>query len=217
MVRTRPHPKNRPGLTLLEVIVTVTILAVIAVPITLNFAISSRLGGESARLDFAALTLAQIADASARFSGTQGTTSFTQTILPGGGTNAGRLSHLTTKIVAGSGNACGGNYLTPGNWKAPFYNRLIPSTGLQIAEGFFAQDLLVRYDSVGVIRANPGTTTNTTSWATMAIVMNNVSRSDAMGLRARVEGTSTATTGTVRFPDTGDPVSVQYHYNIHGC
>ncbi len=90
---------------------------------------------------------------------------------------------------------------------------------MKIADGFFADDTLSRYDSTGVIRKVPpsSTNTNTTSWGTLAIVMQGVTRTDAEGLRTRVEGTSTATTGAVRFAPNTDPVTVYYHFNIHGC
>ncbi len=211
----------RVGLTLLEVVVTIAILGIIAVPITLNFASSSRGGGESARLDQAAIQLAKIADAAARFSGIQaGTPSFSQVLFVGGGTNPGRLSQLTTEVTAASLNACGGTFTSgPTLWKGPFYNWLIPTTGFKITDGFFADDTLSRYDSVGAVRKIPPSSTNQnrTSWGTLAIVIQNVSRSDALGLRTRLEGTSTVTTGSVRFADTGDPVTVYYHFNIHGC
>ena len=213
-----PPRRGLAGITLMEMIVTLTILGVLAVPITLNFAASSRLGGESARLDQAVLTLRKIADWSSRFSGTQGANSFSQVMLVGG-TNPGRLSYLTRKVITGDVNACGGAFLTPANWRGPFYNRIIPPTGLKIAEGFFADDTLSRYNAAGVVEKVPAgfTNTNTVVPGTLAIVMRNVTRTDALGLRTRIEGTSTATTGTVRFATTGDPVTVYYHFNIHGC
>ena len=211
--------KLRMGLTLLEVVVTIVILGIIAVPITLNFSASTRGSGESARLDEAAFKLAKIADAAGRFSGVQGTNSFTQTMFPGGGTNPGRLSHLTTKLVAGDLNACGGAYASITLWKGPFYNHVIPKSGFKIVDGFFADDTLSRYDSVGNVTKVPATggTSNTTSWGTLAIVMQNVTRTDADGLRTRIEGSSGVTVGTVRYATTGDPVTVYYHFNIHGC
>lgn len=218
------HTARRAGLTLFEVIVTLGILAVIAVPITLNIASSSRLGGESARFDEAAIVLARLADQASRYSGTQGASSFSQVMLPvNGGTNPSRLSQLTTKLIDPELNSCGGAIASEANWKGPFFNVLIPKTGLQIAEGFFAEDLLVRYNLAGVAEvfppapASPASNVNTTEPATLAIIMNNVSRSDALGLQSRIEGTSTETSGTVRFPPTGDPVTVRYHFSVHGC
>ncbi len=206
----------RRGLTLLEVIVTIAILGILAVPITLNFASSSRGGGESARLDEAALRLSKMADAASRYSGIQtSNASFYQVMLA----NPGRLSQLTTKPTASSTNACGGLFSSLTLWKGPYYNWPIPTTGTKITDGFFADDTLSRYDSVGVVTKVPATggNTNQTSWGTVAIVMQSVSRSDALGLRSRIEGTSTATTGTVRFADTGDPVTLYYHFGTHGC
>jgi prepilin-type N-terminal cleavage/methylation domain-containing protein len=212
---------GRQGLTLIEVIVTIAVLSIIAVPITLNYSASSRGGGESARLDNVALKLAKLADAAGRFSGIQaGSPSYAQTLFLGGGTNPGRLSYLTNEVTAASVNSCGGT-ITSGTtlWKGPFYNWALSTAGFKIADGFFADDTLSRYDSVGNVRKVPPSSTNQnrTSWGTLAIVMQDVSRSDAVGLRTRVEGASTATTGSVRFADTGDPVTVYYHFNIHGC
>lgn len=221
----RPHvprapERSRKGLSLIEVVVTIGILGALAVPITLNFAASSRGGGESARLDEAALKLTKLADAAGRFSGIQaGSPSFGQVMFLGGGTNPGRLSQLTTEVTAASLNACGGTFTSAVTlWPGSFYNWLIPTTGFKIAGGFFADDTLSRYDSVGTVTKVPvGGNANRTSWGTLAIVMRNVTRSDALGLRTRIEGVSTATTGAVRFADTGDPVTVYYHFNIHGC
>lgn len=215
----------RRGVTLLEIVVALAIMVVIAGAIFLAVGSSSRTGGDAARIDEAATTLARLADALARYSNASVNPeeqSFTQVIsgiasgILTGGVNAGRLSYLTTKITNTDLDSCGAAYSNgeANRWIGPFYPTPIPATGLRIADGFFANDLLVRYDQAGV----PSTAGGPTTPATLAIVMPGVAIEDARALAQAVEGDQGGVVGAVRFTASGNaPVTVSYHVNIHGC
>ena len=209
---------RKSGLTLTEVIVTLTILAVLAAVVSRSIVNSSRNAGDARRVDQAAVTLAKLADASSRNSMYRASllkeTSFSLRMISTGSYNPSRLSFLVSRPASTDKTYCGTTY-TSTAWKYPFYNRLIPRSGLLIAEGFFVDDLTVRYDSTGNISATMATPTTS---GYMAIVMRGVDRKDAVSLRTRVEGlTSGPTTGAIRFDDTIDPTTVYYYWNIHGC
>jgi prepilin-type N-terminal cleavage/methylation domain-containing protein len=208
----------RAGLTLTEVVVTVAILAILATVVTRSFVNSSRVGGDARRIDQAATTLAKLADASSRNSLYRASllkeTSFSLRMVSTGSYNPSRLSYLTDRPASTAKTYCGTTY-TSTTWKYPFYNRIIPPTGLLIAEGFFAEDATIRFDSTGT---NSTTMASLTTSGFMAIVMKNVTLGDAEALRTRVEGlTSESNVGSVRFDDTLDPTTVYYYWNIHGC
>ena len=214
---------GRRGVTLLEIIVALAIVVVIAGAIFLTIGTSSRTGGDAKRVDEAATNLAELADALAKYSNRPAAAkdqSFAQTISGNadGGVNAGRLSYLTTKILATDRDSCNTVYvaLEAARWLGPFYSTPVPTTGLKIAEGFFANDLLVRYDQSGVPNIAPLDVLRTPG--TLAIVIPNVAIEDARALLLAVEGEQNGTSGAVRFSATGDaPVTVSYHVAIHGC
>lgn len=217
---------TRRGLTLFEVVVAVSVLAVIGGVIYINQAAASRLGGEAANVDLAARTLAEIADAAGRVTGTGGATSFNQIIGQDKATvtaNAKKLSQLSFKISTSDQNSCFYNYTAAevGRWDVPFYYRLFPTTGFKIAPGYIAQDELLRYNSVGVLTtlANRPAESDHRAVGTMAVVMPNTARADAVALMNRVEGDQSGVTGAVRFyPLTGsDVVTLEYHFTLRGC
>jgi len=213
---------GRRGVTLLEIIVALAIVVVISGAIFLTIGTSSRTGGDAKRVDEAATNLAELADALAKYSNrplAAKDQSFAQTISgnANGGVNAGRLSYLTTKILATDRDSCNTVYgALAALWLGPFYSTPVPTTGLKIAEGFFANDLLVRYDQSGVPNNAPLNVLRTPG--TLAIVMPNVAIEDARALLLAVEGEQNGTSGAVRFTAAGDaPVTVSYHVAIHGC
>ena len=214
---------GRRGVTLLEIIVALAIIVVIAGAIFLTIGTSSRTGGDAKRVDEAATNLAVLADALAKHSNRPAAArdqSFAQTIggNANGGVNAGRLSYLTTKILATDRDSCNTVYgALAALWLGPFYSTPVPTTGLKIAEGFFANDLLVRYDQSGVPNISPLNVLRTPG--TLAIVIPNVALEDARALQQAVEGDQTGgVNSVVRFNANGDlPVTVSYHVNIHGC
>lgn len=217
---------SRRGATLFEVIITVGIMAIIAGAVYINEATSSKLGGESANVDRAAITLAEIADAAGRTTGTGGATSFNQDIGNANANvsaNAGKLSQLTTKLVNGDLNSCMYAYTTSevGRWIRPYYYRILPTTGFNLAPGYFAQDSLIRYNQAGVptTLANRPAHNDAFSYGTLAIVMPNTQLQDAVALANRVEGDQSGILGAVRyFPRDGStPVTLEYHFTIRGC
>jgi len=217
------------GVTLTEVVVTVAILGILASVIVVGVETSSRLGGEAKRIDDAAFVLAKLRDASVRYNlgFTIRDTSFTANIsgvgARSGGVNPGRLSHLTTKITTSNFNSCGFAYTAPqaNAWARNFYTSPISSsTPIRIADGFVADDILVRYDSLGVPRQLSSVDVNRLlAPGTLAIVMRDVALSDAQALAARMEGDqSGGNQSIVRFTASGNaPVIVYYHMVIHGC
>ncbi len=222
--KTSARNVTRRAFTLLEVIVAAAIIGIIATVVVLGVEGSSRVGGETKRIDDAAAVLAALRDAAVRYNlGDRGDTSFTWRIslATAKGTNPGRLSQLTTKILSTDLNSCGGAFSTlNANWLRNFYPAPISSTTpFRIADGFMANDKLERFDLNGNPQANPGTTNDVTTPATLAIVMEGVALSDAQALANRVEGENTGVSpSVVRFTPSGNaPVKVYYHMAVHGC
>jgi prepilin-type N-terminal cleavage/methylation domain-containing protein len=216
--------RRRSAFTLMEVIVAVVILAVLASTVVISVA-SSRTGGDEARIEQAAFVLEKLRDAIARYNiGDRGDTSFTWRISgltnKRGGINPGALSQLTNQITATSLNSCGVAYgaVPPTNWLKNFYTQPIATGGsFKIADGFVANDQLVRYDAAGALSVIAGT--DVTTPGTLAIVMPNVSLADAQALVFRMEGDTTrGNMSVIRFTPSGNaPVTVSYHMAIHGC
>lgn len=227
LARAPSRPRLPRGVTLIEVVVTVAILGVLAAVIIVGVETSSRLGGEARRIADAAFVLAKLRDASVRYNlgAFIRDTSFTARIGGGalGGVNPGRLSHLTAKITTADLNSCAFAYtsIQAAAWVRNFYSSPISSsTPFRIADGFFADDTLARYDSNGTpTHLVSGDATRLTAPGTLAIVMQNVAISDARALAARMEGDqSGGNSSIVRFTASGDaPVTVYYHMMIHGC
>ncbi len=216
------------GVTLLEVVVTLAILAVLGTVIVPAVETSSRIGGEAKRVDDAVSVLAALRDASVRYNlGSVGDASFTRTIgLVPGGINPGRLSHLTNQIGASDFNSCGFPYTgtQAGRWIASFHRDVIvsstPMSTYQIAPGFIADDTLARYNQAGdPLHLSSTASTILTAPGTLAIVMRGVALSDAQALAARMEGDRTGGVNSiVRFTPNGIlPINVYYHMEIHGC
>ena len=225
------------GVTLVEVVVTVAILAILGTAVVLSVEASSRTGGEAKRIADAARTLEKIRDGAVRYNfgdpdpasarAIGGDSSFTSKISGignlSGGVNPGQLSELTNKLVSTSLNSCGGTITNYLNWTQNFYTQPIAIGGtIKIADGFVANDQLVRYNPAGVV-ANLSPTSSVTGAGTLAIVMPNVALSDAQALAALMEGDQPSPLGSgnfavVRFTPSGNaPVTVSYHIAIHGC
>jgi type II secretory pathway pseudopilin PulG len=225
---------------LVEVVVTVAILAIFATVIVANVEGSSRSGGNAKRIEAAAEILERLRDAAVRFnygdpatgglSGRDipGDTSFTSKISGAGnsrgGVNPSRLSQLTNRITTTDLNSCGGAFgALANNWTQNFFNQPIAVGGtIKLADGFIANDQLERYDPTGVL-ANLSPTSSVTGAGTLAIVIPNVSLADAQALAALMEGDQPTPLGSgnyavVRFTPAGNaPVTVRYHMAIHGC
>src|SRR5205085_422948 len=102
-MRLNHRRRIRSGLTLFEVLISVALLLVLAAVIMPSVA-SSRVAGDTERIDHVVLVLEQLRDAIARFNmGSRGDTSYTwriSGIATRGGTYPSKLSMLTTKIVS---------------------------------------------------------------------------------------------------------------------
>jgi len=231
---------RRSAVTLVEVVVTVAILAIFATVVLSSVAGSARTGGDAKRIADAAAMLERIRDAAARYNfgdpstggisgrAILGDTSFTSKISgPGnlrGGVNPSRLSQLTNRIATTDLNSCGGAFgALASNWTQNFFNQPIEVGGtFKITDGFIANDQLERYNPAGA-QANLAPTSSVTGAGTLAIVIPNVSLADAQALAALMEGDQPTPLGSgnfavVRFTPSGNaPVTVRYHMAIHGC
>jgi type II secretory pathway pseudopilin PulG len=240
MLRLRFGISRRSAVTLVEVVVTVAILAIFTTVIVVNLEGSSRSGGNAERIDEAVRMLERIRDAAVRYnygdpstagvSGRTilGDTSFTSKISGlaniRGGVNPSRLSELTNRIAATDLNSCGGAFgALSTNWTQNFFNQPFAVGGtFKIADGFIANDQLERYDPAGAL-ANLAPTSSVTGAGTLAVVIPNVSLADAQALAAAMEGDQPSPLGSgnfavVRFTPSGNaPVTVRYHMAIHGC
>ena len=231
----------RRGVTLFEVVVSVAILAAFATVVIANVEGSARAGGEARRIAQAAEVLERIRDGAVRYNfgdpstaginsrNIAGDTSFTAKVSGTGnlrgGINPGALSQLTNRITTSKLNSCGGAFsaTSVNNWTANYFNQPItPGGTFKIADGFIANDQLVRFNPAGV-QANLSPTSSVTGAGTLAIVIPNVALSDAQALAQLMEGDQPNPLGSgnlavVRFTPSGDaPVTVYYHMAIHGC
>jgi type II secretory pathway pseudopilin PulG len=179
------EPRRRIGFALFAAVIVIAVIAVMATVVAVTLSGDN----DQARIERTADVLHRLVaamDTSKTF------TSFGANVTQW----PGHLSQLTTKIASSGDLSCSGAvYGTKNapNWKGPYYLVPIPTTGYQIAPGFFANDLLVKVS-----------TTN------LAIQMNGVSLHDAQGLELFVEKTSTGAGPVVTFALT-DPTTVQYH------
>ena len=240
MLSRGAHSARRSAVTLIEVVVTVAILAIFATVVVASIEGSARSGGNAKRIQVAADVLERIRDAAVRYNygdpsttginnrGIAGDTSFTSKISGAGngrgGVNPSRLSQLTNRITAADLNSCGGGYgALAANWTQNFFSQPIIVGGpFKIADGFIANDQLERYDDAGAL-TNLTPTSSVTGAGTLAIVIPNVALADAEALAALMEGDQpnplgSGTLAVVRFTPSGTaPVTVRYHMAIHGC
>ncbi|MCI3953200.1 MAG: hypothetical protein K0R53_2699 [Burkholderiales bacterium] len=240
MLSRGKRASRRSAITLIEVVVTVAILAIFATVIIGSVEGSARSGGNARRIESAAIMLERLRDAAVRYNfadpsatgvnnrGIAGDTSFTSKISGAGnsrgGVNPSRLSQLTNRIATTDLNSCGGTFgALAGNWTQNFFIQPISAGGtFKIADGFVAIDQLERYNAAGVL-TNLSPTSTVTGGGTLAIVMPDVSLADAEALAALMEGDQPSPLGSgnfavVRFTPSGNsPVTVRYHMAIHGC
>jgi len=210
--RTGPRAKQRKGITIIEVIVSLAILAVIgaAVLSTTNPERES----DQARVQAVAEKLSVLRYAIAGHEPTQAATSFRQTI----GALPSRLSQLTTPISTAQTNSCGQAYSGNGAgtqvaiWliSGPYYTFEMKAAGTPLGQGFTPQDMLIK-TPVGVppIGNQAGTLT---------IRFPSVEIDDANALELIVDGTVNTAAGHVRFTPAGSaPVQVDYLMSVYGC
>lgn len=209
--RTRPGAKVRAGLTILEVLVSLVILAVIgaAVLSTTNPERES----DQARVQAVAEKLEDLREVIAGYEATGTATSFRQTI----GALPSRLSHLTTPISTAQTNSCGQAYTGTAAgtqvaiWllSGPYYTFEMKAAGTPLGQGFTPQDLLIK-TPVGVPVGNQA--------GTLTIRFPSVAIDDANALELIVDGIANTTAGHVRFVPAGTaPVQVDYLMSVYGC
>lgn len=201
----RPAYSERRGFALLLVIVIVASLAVLATVITVN------LSGDNDQK-----RVARAADILKRFE--QETVGVIPSFKGQETQNPGLLSELYIKPVITDPNSCTtaapSKALTSASlWRGPYHLIPIPTTGYNIASGFFANNVLVR---------NPSNTTRGSG--TLAIVMDNVSLADAKALGLEIDGVDTGAGSTglpgsqISFTVNGNaPVQVQYLFPVTSC
>lgn len=192
---------TRKGFTLMEVIVTLALLAVIGTIVVLTGSPESP--NDRQRYAVVSDALWDIAKAIAGNESHLTATSFRQVI----GVYPSKLSDLTKPITGAGKNICNVAYTTPAQtslWLNPFYRREFLTAGTPLASGFTAQDALV---AVSVSPTTPGI---------LAIRMPGTSLRDAQGLDLTVDGASNGASGIIRYANT-DPTSVDYYVTVTGC
>lgn len=183
--------RNRDGFTIVETLVACAILAILAaviVPTSASYLDQKRIRDSLATLDALAI----------------GINSFHTTVQNW----PGRLSDLTTNLVAGQRTACTAvAYTTPTRWAngGPFFNQAIPASGFQLPIGV-ANNTLER---------NP----NSAAVGMLNIVIPNVRFQDAQAMNDITGGPGDTnqpdrsnTTGLVRWsaPSADERVTVTY-------
>ncbi|MGI9077559.1 MAG: type II secretion system protein [Gemmatimonadaceae bacterium] len=208
---SRPERRAREGLSILEVLVSLVILAVIGAAIFSST--NPEKEDDQARTQAVATKLTELREAIAGFEPTQTASSFHQTT----GVYPSRLSHLTAPIAMTQNNSCGAPYTgnLPGtnvaSWVGPYYSFEMKTAGTLLGQGFMTQDLMVRTPTVaGVYPAiQPGT---------LAIRFPSVAIDDANALELLIDGTVNTAAGHVRFTPSGTaPVQVDYMIVVYGC
>jgi type II secretory pathway pseudopilin PulG len=122
----------------------------------------------------------------------------------------GRLSHMTRPITSSDLNVCSNTY-SPGkvgNWDGPYFDRVVPSTGLPIEIGVIKDDI---YRSA--VSGND---------AYLTLEISAVSEGDALEVNRIVDNdgdVSGRTTGTVQWSAvTSEGLVTMYYYRpIRGC
>lgn len=189
-------PREKRGFALFAAVIIIAVIAVLATVVTVTLSGDN----DQARIETAADVLHRLVAAIDTVKSSSLGASFAGQVV--GGTASmypGRLSQLTHKLnsAAGSTDKSCANVVFPtanaANWRGPYYLAPIPTTGFNVAPGFFANDLLVRV-----------------SGTDLAIQMDNVKLWDAQRLELIVEKKSTGAGPLVTFAAT-DPTSVRYH------
>lgn len=203
-MRNRFGARPRAGFTIVEIIVGVVVLSILAAVVIANVTPAAKQASDVERISVAAQNLDELARAIAFFEPTKPAFSFHQTV----GVYPGFLSQLTVQLTTSQRNSCGTTFTNQQvtAWTGTYYGRQIPTTQFKVADGFIAQDALVRVP----------TTNATQERGALYIVMPAVARSDAVSLGLNVDGDASGTVGAVRYP-AGDPVAVSYRIEVGGC
>ena len=180
------------GMTLVEVVVGMTIVALLAAVLVPQ--VLGRLGGGQAAAlvtNFDGLRRALLA-----FRGDTGR--YPQ-----------RLSLLSTPIVVGSEDACGAPIPDPGTWKGPYLDRAItPAAGIPVGSATIADSL----------RRDPGSATIANPVGTLTIAVARVDHDVASQVEASFDGDGNLGAGTVQWSATGDGQGeLRYALVIRGC
>ena len=187
-----PVAHARPGLTMIEIIVAVAILAI------LTAAIAPTLLGvvDHKRIEASAESIEALTDAMS-------------TMRDDNQDWPGRLSHLSTPITTSDLNICGVPYASGkvAQWAGPYIDRVVASTGVPLAIGTVS-DLLVRE----IVSGNDGY---------LKVEVTGVTPDDALALDEYTDGDGSSTEGAVRWDEGAiSPdglVTVYYLRPIRGC
>lgn len=199
---------KRLAFSMLEILVAVAVVTIIAATVisTLNF----EKADDSARIAAVAKILDDLMQSIAGQEITLPATSFRQAV----GVYPGNLVNLTDPLTALnaaiSKNSCGQPYtatnVTNAAAKSPYYPISFLVAGTKFADGFVAND--------AIVRADPAATTR----STIAIQFPGVSLSDAQALDTYMDGPLSGTAGAIRYTVNGtNPVTVSFLMATRGC
>lgn len=126
----------------------------------------------------------------------------------------GRISHLVIPITETQRNVCGDFYNNGrvNNWDGPYFDRVVPATGLPIGIGV-ARDSMSRVPPSATGRGG-------SQIADVILVIEQVSEEDAVELNRLLDGDDSSTAGAVRWSvvdATTGMTEVQYVRPIKGC
>ena len=182
---------SRAGLTLLEVMVALAVIAILAAAVAPNF-----LGVfDRKRVDASAESLVEIMAAMT-------TMRLDNQDWPGS------ISHMAEPITTSMTNICGNTYPNGkvNNWEGPYLDRPIPASGLPIGVGI-AENVFVRE----IVSGND---------AYLKIQITDITEEDAVALNHVLDADSSETGGAFRWdtpPDAEGMVTAYYLRPIRGC
>lgn len=180
--------RRRRGFALLAAVILIAVIAVVATVVTVTISGDN----DQDRIERAADVLHRLAAAMDTVNSTTSGSSFAGQI----NTKYPLMLSQLTHHISIADRWCNSALYTATDvtkWRGPYYHAPIPTTGYNVAPGFFANNTMVRVSATN-----------------LAIQMDNVSLADAQDLELVVEKKSTGAGPIVTFALT-DPTSVQYH------
>lgn len=193
---------------MIEIVVALSIVSVLGAVVF--FSLSLEKGSDSARIAIVAAKLDDLMEAIAGKEITLPATSFRQTVKVYPGKLTDLTSALTALNAAISKNSCGQPYtntnVTAANLGRPYYSIEFQTAGTKLADGFVANNAIVRADAATITRS------------TLAIQFPSVTSDDAQALDLYMDGVADGDNGAIRYTlNATNPVTVSYLIAVRGC